>query len=153
MISTDQLAQALERQLAGTPVFVVTAEVRPNGKATVEVDNASHIGLEELASINRGLRDTFGPALDDVELEVGSPGMGRPFKVPAQYHKNIGRLVEVKLNDGRTITGELASVNDRSVELRVLRPSKVKGRAPKLDEQRTAFAFADIHATRTPITF
>jgi len=39
------------------------------------------------AEINRDLRDLFGEALDDVELEVGSPGMGRPFRVMRQSQK------------------------------------------------------------------
>lgn len=153
MITSDQLAQALERQLSGTPVFVVTAEVRPTGKAIVEVDNDSHITLTELERINAGLRDAFGEALDDVELEVGSPGMGRPFRVMRQYHKHIGRQVSVKLNDGRVLEGVLEAVNDQGIRLRVQHPSPIKGRLPKLDKETTAFLFADIKDTRTIITF
>lgn len=153
MITSDQLAQALERQLAGTPVFVVTAEVRPTGKAVVEVDNDTHISMAELERINRGLRDAFGTELDDVELEVGSPGMGRPFRVLRQYHKHIGRQVQVKLKDGRVLDGVLESVRDQGVGLRVQHPSNVKGRPPRPDKDITAIPFADIIDTRTLITF
>jgi ribosome maturation factor RimP len=153
MITSDQLAQALERQLAGTPCFVVTAEVRPTGKAVVEVDNDSHITLAELAEINRNLRDLFGEALDDVELEVGSPGMGRPFRVMRQYQKSIGRLVSVKFHDGRELEGILENASGAGIELRVQHRSTVKGRPPKLDKEVTAAAFADIQSTGTIITF
>ncbi len=154
MITSDQLAQALERQLAGTPVFVVTAEVRPSGKAVVEVDNDTHIGLGELERINRGLRDAFGADLDDVELEVGSPGMGRPFRVLRQYHKHVGRLVQVKRTDGHVLEGVLESVRGTTgIDLRVQHAAAVKGRLPKLDKDPTAIPFADITDTRTLITF
>lgn len=153
MITSDQLAQALERQLAGTPVFVVTAEVRPSGKAVVEVDNDTHIGLGDLERINRGLRDAFGTDLDDVELEVGSPGMGRPFRVLRQYHKHVGRQVQVKLTDGRVLDGVLESVHGTGIHLRVQHAATVKGRPPKTDKDPTAIPFADITDTRTLITF
>lgn len=153
MITPDQLTRTLEQQLSGSPCFVVTAEVRPTGKVVVEVDNDSHITLAELASINRSLRDALGPALDDVELEVGSPGMGRPFRVMRQYQKHIGRIVEVALKDGRMLTGELRTVNDEALQLLIQHPSKVKGRLPKYDTEATTIAFAEIKDTRTPITF
>ena len=31
--------------------------------------------------------------------------MGRPFRVPRQYRKHIGRMVEVLTTDGRTTSG------------------------------------------------
>lgn len=153
MITTERLTEALERRLAGTPHFLVFAEVRPTGKAIVEVDNDKAITLADLTSINQGLREEFGEALDDLELEVGSPGMGRPFRVQRQYVKHTGRLVEVKLADGRTLQGQLAAVNDEGIHLRVQHPSKVKGRLPKLDEEATAIPFAEIKSTQATIKF
>ncbi len=153
MITTDSLTQALERRLAGTPHFLVFAEVRPTGKAIVEVDNDKAITLADLTAINQGLREEFGDALDDLELEVGSPGMGRPFRVLRQYIKHIGRVVEVKLADGRTVEGLLTAANDQGIQLRVQHPSKVKGRLPKLDEEATPFPFAQIKSTQATIKF
>jgi len=153
MIDTQRLSQTLERQLAGSPYFVVTAEVRPSGKAIVEIDNDDHITLGELAEINRGLRDVFGPELDDVELEVGSPGADRPFRVLRQYHKHLGRQVQVKLTDGGLVEGVLEAVDGKGISLRVQHPSTVKGRPPKVDKDPTAIPFASIIETRTLLTF
>jgi ribosome maturation factor RimP len=153
MITTERLTEALERRLAGTPHFLVFAEVRPTGKAIVEVDNDKAVTLADLTAINQGLREEFGEALDDLELEVGSPGMGRPFRVHRQYIKHTGRLVEVKLADGRTLQGQLAAVTDQAIHLRVQHPSKVKGRLPKLDEEATAIPFAEIKSTQATIKF
>lgn len=153
MITTGQLIEALERQFAGTPRFLVSAEVRPSGKAIVEVDDDGAITLSDLTAINQALREAFGEALDDVELEVSSPGMGRPFKVERQYRKHTGRVVEAVLKDGRTLKGQLVAFDADGLLLRIERPSKVKGRPAKLDEEATTVPFAEIKSTQASINF
>lgn len=153
MITTAQLTEALERQLAETPHFLVFAEVRPSGKAIVEVDNDRSITLEDLTTINKGLRETFGEALDDLELEVSSPGVGRPFRVLRQYEKHLGREVEVELREGGRLAGELTSLMPGGISLLVDHPSKVKGRAPKRDTEPTTIPFDRIKSTQATIKF
>ena len=42
-----------------------------------------------------------------VELTVSSAGIGYPFKVEQQYQKNLGKSVEIKLNDHTKLNGIL----------------------------------------------
>ncbi|MEO8067345.1 MAG: hypothetical protein ABI599_06600 [Flavobacteriales bacterium] len=153
MITTQELTEALERHLAGTPHFVVHAEVRPGGKAIVEVDNDQAITLADLTDINHGLRDAFGDRLDDVELEVGSPGMGNPFRVQRQYDKHKGRVVEVLMKDGAVVLGQLVAADTDTLTLLVQHPSKVLGRLPKMDTDPTAIPFAEIKSTKATHKF
>lgn len=153
MITTKMLTEALERHLEGTPHFLVHAEVRPSGKAIVEVDNDKAITLNDLTAINKGLRDAFGEALDDLELEVSSPGMGRPFRVKRQFQKHTGRLVEILKKDGQLLRAQLVAFDDEGITVRIEQPSKVKGRLPKLDKDTTAIPFADIKSTQASIKF
>lgn len=153
MITTAALTETLERQLAGTPHFLVFAEVRPSGKAIVEVDNDRSITLNDLTEINHGLRSAFGEALDDVELEVSSPGMGRPFRVKRQYQKHLGRSVDVLLTDNRLVKGRLAAFSDLGLTLHKEIPTKVKGRPTKWEEEATAIPFTDIKSTQASIHF
>lgn len=153
MITTEMLRNALEHQLAGTPHFLVHAEVRPSGKAIVEVDNDKAITLNDLTMINKGLRDAFGEALDDLELEVSSPGMGRPFRVKRQFQKHTGRLVEILKKDGQLVRAQLVAFDDDGITVKIEQPSKVKGRLPKLDKDTTAIPFADIKSTQASIKF
>ena len=153
MITTKMLTEALERHLEGTPHFLVHAEVRPSGKAIVEVDNDKAITLNDLTAINKGLRETFGEALDDLELEVSSPGMGRPFKVKRQFQKHTGRLVEIIKKDGQLVRAQLIAFDDDGLTVKIEQPSKVKGRLPKLDKDTTAIPFADIKSTQASINF
>lgn len=153
MVTTQMLKEALERQLADTPHFLVHAEVRPSGKAIVEVDNDKAITLHDLTVINKGLRETFGEALDDLELEVSSPGMGRPFRVKRQYQKHTGRMVEVLMNDGKLLRAQLVSFNEQGITVLIEQPSKVKGRLAKLDKDPVAIPFAEIKSTQASINF
>lgn len=152
MITSQQLEKALQRQLEGTPHFLVCAEVRAGGKAVVEVDNDAAITLADLSSINQGLRDAFGEALDDVELQVGSPGLGRPFKVERQYRKHLGKHVDVVLADGKVVQGLLVAYTPEALTLRMMQPSKIKGRLPKLSEETTVVPFTGIKTTQASIT-
>ncbi|MBP8822742.1 MAG: hypothetical protein KBH07_03790 [Flavobacteriales bacterium] len=152
MITSQQLEQALQRQLEGSAHFVVCAEVRPGGKAVVEVDGEeAPVTLAVLSTINKALRDAFGEALDDVELQVGSPGLGRPFKVERQYRKHLGQEVELAFHDGGKLVGLLEAFAPDALTVRILEPSKVKGRKPKPAEETTVVPFTAIKSTQATI--
>jgi ribosome maturation factor RimP len=153
MITVDSVKQLVERHLEGTTHFLVAVELRPGNKLVVEVDNDRAITLNELAALNKSVREDMGPEADDYEMQFSSPGMGRPFKVERQYEKHMGRLVDVLLNDGRTLNGRLANYDKNTLGLRIQHPSKVKGRLPKLDEEVTTIPLAEIKSTQATITF
>ena len=153
MITREDLTGIVEQVLADTDHFLVGVEVRPGGKANVEVDNDRSITLGELAEVNKAVRARIDAMDEDCELQVSSPGMGNPFKVPRQYAKHTGRLVQVQLVDGKNLTGMLDGFDAREVVLRIQHPSKVKGRLPKLDTEPTAIPFDQIVATKASISF
>jgi len=153
MVSVEQVRNSVEQHLQGTSHFVVAVELRPGNKVVVEVDNDRAITLQELADLNKAVREDLGEAADDCEFRFSSPGMGRPFKVQRQYQKHTGRLVLVDMADGRTLEGKLEHYDGPTLGLRIQHPSKVKGRLPKLDEEVTTIPAADIRHTKASITF
>ncbi len=153
MVSVEQVRNSVEKHIQGTTHFVVAVEVRPGSKVVVEVDNDRAITLQELADLNKAVRDDLGEAADDCEFQFSSPGMGRPFKVSRQYQKHTGRLVQVDLVDGRTLEGKLEHYDGSIMGLRIQHPSKVKGRLPKLDDEVTTIPAAEIRTTKASITF
>lgn len=153
MITESMVRGIVEKHLEGTPHFLVDVALRPGGKVVVEVDNDRAITLEELAGLNRAVRDDLGTSADDLEMQFSSPGMGRPFKVPRQYQKHLGRFVELAFTDGRTLEGQLAHYDTTTLGLRVRHPSKVKGRLPKLEEEVTTFPLDTIKSTKAIISF
>ncbi|MBK9177705.1 MAG: hypothetical protein IPM46_15515 [Flavobacteriales bacterium] len=147
------MKQIVERHLEGTTHFLVDVELRPGNKLVVEVDDDRSINLSQLAALNKAVREDMGAEADDFEMQFSSPGMGRPFKVMRQYHKHVGRIVDITLTDGRALHGQLEAMNGATLGLRIQHPSKVKGRLPKLDEEVTTVALADIKSTKATITF
>jgi ribosome maturation factor RimP len=153
MVTADNVRSIVERHLEGTTHFLVAVEVRPGNKVIVELDNDAAITLKDLTAMNSALREGLGEAADDCELQVSSPGMGRPFKVMRQYEKHTGRLVQVELTDGRMLEGKLEQADGTTLGLRIQHPSKVKGRLPKMDAEITTFPFEEIKSTKASITF
>lgn len=50
-------------------------------------------------------------------LEVSSAGIEEPLKMIRQYRKNMGRQVEVVLNDDTRYQGKLVSVEDAAIQI------------------------------------
>ena len=98
----EERARALvEDVLAEGPHFVVDFSVRGSaGSLAVDVfvDSDTALGADVLA----GISHEVGYALDTEDvipgrymLNVSSPGVDKPLRLPRQYRKNIGRALRV----------------------------------------------------------
>jgi ribosome maturation factor RimP len=65
--------------------------------------------------------------VEDYELEVGSAGVGSPFKIVRQYGKNIGNEVEVLLKSGAKLKGILQSADEKRFTISVSKQVKPEG--------------------------
>lgn len=90
------------------------------------VDTASGVTLQQLGDLNRAI----GAVLDEHDavpqryvLEVNSPGLDRPLKLPSDFERVIGRRVRVRTSlplDSRwEHVGELLGVSEEVVVLRL----------------------------------
>ena len=124
----DRVRGLVEEVLAGTPHFIVECDVRgaPGSQAVdVFLDSDEALGVDTLAEINREigfLLDTEGVLAGRYRLNVSSPGIDRPLKLPRQYRKNVGRRLRVHHRkpggDGNTETlGDLVEADDEAVEM------------------------------------
>ena len=52
-------------------------------------------------------------------LEVSSPGVARPLRLPRHWRRNIGRLVRVTLQDGGDVLGRIQGTDETGAELEV----------------------------------
>ena len=82
-------------------------------RIVVEIDHADGVWIEDCAELSRFLQEQLGEEVGDYELEVGSAGLGQPFKVTQQYINHVGDQVEVIDAQGRKITGMLKTVDGR----------------------------------------
>lgn len=135
--------------------FLVELEVLPSKKINVFVDSDSGITFEKCRKISRHLEAVIDEEQwlgQKYTLEVSSPGIGRPLKFPRQYPRNIGRKVEVKITEGKKVTGLLKAVENDNITIQdKVRVKEGKKKVTKLVE--TVIPFEDIVKFIVKISF
>lgn len=126
MINKDVVKAAVEEWLSQNDYFLVDVDMTPDGRIVIEIDHADGVWIEDCAALSRFLQERLGEELGEYELEVGSAGIGQPFKVVQQYINHIGKEVEVLAADGKKYQGVLQSVADDGMSFVVVVKEKQK---------------------------
>lgn len=146
----DIVAEALQE----SDCFIVDVMVRPGNSIIVEIDNKEGIDIERCETLHRHIESKLDREVEDYELEVGSAGITSPFKVVAQYQKNIGNEVEVLSCDGRKLSGILKECNDHTFTLTITKKVKPEGSKRKIEvEENLQFAYNEVKYTKYLIRF
>ena len=95
MIDKQQVIDLTNEWLKDKEYFLVDVVISKDDKITVEIDHADGVWIEDCAELSRHIENGLNGEADDYELEVGSAGLGQPFKVYQQYKNHIGLEVEV----------------------------------------------------------
>ena len=143
MISRSVVQQAVEEWLEGKEYFLVDISISPDDRIVVEIDHADGVWIEDCADLSRFLQEKLGEELGEYELEVGSAGIGQPFKVIEQYRNHVGKEVEVLAADGKKLQGILKEVSEDGSQFTVTVKEKqqVEGKKrPVLVEVDKTFA-------------
>ena len=128
MIEKKIVESLVEEWLTDKDYFLVDVEVTPDDRIVVEIDHAEGVWIDDCVSLSRFIEDHLDRDEEDYELEVGSAGIGQPFKVEQQYINNIGKQVEVLAADGKKYKGELTAVDGRSFTLKTQEKQTVEGK-------------------------
>ncbi|GAB5079474.1 ribosome maturation factor RimP [Arthrobacter sp. AD-310] len=79
------------------------------------------VSLDVIADISKVLSDVLDndPGLDSrpYDLEVSSPGVGRPLTEPRHWHRARGRMVKVNVIQGENVTGRIQAVDEGGVTI------------------------------------
>lgn len=139
MIDKKVVKEIVEKWLEDKEYFLVDVEVSSDNCVVVEIDHADGVWIEDCAELSRFIEDNIDREVEDYELEVGSAGLGQPFKVPQQYQNFIGQEVEVLDADGKKVKGLLKSVDGNDFVVTVNEKVQVEGkkRPVKMDVDHT----------------
>ena len=107
MIEKNKIQELVEQWLEGKDYFLVDIAISSDNKIVVEIDHADGVWIEDCVALSRYIEDHLNRDEEDFELEVGSAGLGQPFKVEQQYRNFIGKEVEVLTADGKKVKGLL----------------------------------------------
>ena len=143
----------LQPLLAEEPgYFLVDIRIKPTNNIKVFIDGDQGISIEKCVRYNRALyRKLEEMALfpdGDFSLEVSSPGLDEPLKLLRQYKKNVGRQVELVLQDGSKTEGRLLEVTEDGVIV-----EETKGKNKKKEVINHTFLFDNIKTTKIQVVF
>ena len=128
MIDKNIVRDLVNQWLEDKEYFLVDVEVSADDKIVVEIDHADGVWIEDCVELSRFSEDHLSRDDEDYELEVGSAGLGQPFKVEQQYLNFIGKDVEVLGADGKKVKGVLKAVDGRNFTVSVQEKVKVEGK-------------------------
>ena len=147
MIDKNIVKTAVSEWLEKGDYYLVDLEMTADDRIVIEIDHADGVWIEDCADLSRFLQEKLGEELGDYELEVGSAGIGQPFKVIQQYRNHVGKDVEVLAGDGKKVQGVLKEVSDDGTQfvVTVKEKQQVEGKKrPVLVEVDKTFAISDI---------
>jgi ribosome maturation factor RimP len=91
---------------------------------SVSVDREGGVDLEAIADVNRRIArrlDLEGFDPGPYSLEVGSPGVERPLRSPAEFARRVGERVKVKttrpVDGARTLVGTILAADERQLKI------------------------------------
>ncbi len=157
MQEQKQIENILQKYLEPTE-FVVELKVSNDsgmGKVAIFLDSDEGISIDRCGEVSRALGEEL--ELSDVMagkylLEVSSPGVGEPIKLPRQYNKNLGRDIYVLLNDGTELSGKLVSNNENQIGIQEIEMKGNKKEKSYSAETRTVL-FDKINKAKVLISF
>ena len=154
MIDKNVVKQLVEQWLADKEYFLVDVETSPDSRIVVEIDHADGVWIEDCVELSRFIEEHLNRDEEDYELEVGSAGLGQPFKVPQQYVNFIGKEVEVLDKDGTKYKGTLKSVDGNDFVVTVNEKVIVEGKKrPVLQDVDHNFKMDGVKYTKYLIQF
>jgi ribosome maturation factor RimP len=136
MMTAENIRELIENELSGKGFFLVDIQVKPSGKIVVFADNFSGITLDDCVSVTQLIESKMGSNMENYELEVSSPGLDNPLKLPVQYRKNTGRMIRIVNNIGEIMEGR---IKDAGEEKFMLEMTEKKKKEKKKNETQLQF--------------
>ncbi|MGA0247631.1 MAG: ribosome assembly cofactor RimP [Flavobacteriia bacterium] len=142
-----ELETLVQQELAACGAFLVEFSMNADNQIRVYADMVEgHISIDQLKKLSRAVEGALGEDSENYSIEVSSPGMFAPFKVPAQFAKHIGRQVKVnRISSGTSLKGTLERYDGETITLhwteRVPKPS---GKGKVTVDVREELALSDV---------
>ena len=154
MIDKNVVKALVDEWLQDKEYFLVYIEISQDNRIVVEIDHADGVWIEDCVDLSRFIEDHLDREKEDFELEVGSAGLGQPFKVPQQYINFVGKEVEVLDADGQKVKGILKSVDGNDFTVSVEEKVKVEGKKrPVKQEVDHIYQMDQVKYTKYLISF
>ncbi len=154
MIDRNVVKNLVEEWLEGTEYFLVDIQISPDNRIVVEIDHADGVWIDDCVELSKYIEDHLDRDKEDFELEVGSAGLGQPFKVAQQYKNFVGKEVEVLDAEGHKTRGILKEVDGNRFVVTTKEKQTPEGKKrPVLTDVDKAFEMDKVKYTKYLISF
>lgn len=143
MAFTAKVTELLEVFLAEREdLFLIDLKISPTNDITVVIDGDEGVTLQDCLDASRAIENNLDREEEDFSLQVHSFGLSGPLQNVRQYHKNIGRELDIILDNDSEISGELVNVTDEAIVLllKYRKPKEIgKGKIDVEEEKEIEF--------------
>lgn len=154
MIAKQKVTEIVNEWLTDKEYFLVDVSVSADNCISVEIDHAEGVWIEDCVSLSKHIEANLDREEEDFELEVGSAGIGQPFKVLQQYINHIGKEVEVLAKDGKKYRGVMARANEENFTITIQVKEKPEGaKRPVLVDKECTWSYDEAKYTKYLIKF
>lgn len=154
MIDKNIVTNLVNQWLEGKDYFLTDLTISADDRIVVEIDHEEGVWIEDCVELSRFIESHLDREQEDFELEVGSAGIGQPFKVLRQYEIHQGERVEVLTAEGKKLQGVLGGVTENGFTLTVEEKVREEGqKRPKLVKRDIPLTYDAVKWTKYLIDF
>jgi ribosome maturation factor RimP len=154
MIDKQTVQGLVEKWLNDKDYFLTDLTISDDDRIVVEIDHKEGVWIDDCVELSKFIEANLDRDVEDYELEVGSAGIGQPFKVRQQYVNNIGNEVEILLSDGSKLKGVLKDADDDGFTAVVKKKVKPEGaKRPKMVDEDVRLAYGEAKEVKAVIKF
>mgnify|MGYP003590807118 CR=1 FL=1 len=124
-------------------LFLIDLKISTGDDVTVILDGDNGVSLQDCLDASRAIEFNMDREEHDFSLQVMSAGLSEPLSTPRQYKKNLGRTLDILMNDSSKIEGELSKVDGDKITLtlKYRKPKEVgKGKVDVVEEKEIPYS-------------
>lgn len=148
---TNLLQEVLEEE---SSLFLISKEIKPGNKIVIVIDGDNGVTLNDCMKVSRHIEHNLDREEEDFSLEVYSAGISEGITHIRQYKKNVGRKLEVIVDDNNKVTGTLVSADDEKIKLQwKAREPKPVGKGKITVQKEQEIPYETIVKAKVMVTF
>lgn len=154
MITENHIRSLVAEKIEGTDYYILDVEIKSGNNIRVELESMGPVAISDCVDISRQIEHNLDRDEEDFALQVSSPGIDKPLRDYRQFIKNRGRMLKIKLSEGKEIQGELKSADENGIVLLSKRKERVPGKKKKrLIEEELDLTYPEIKQAKIKIQF
>lgn len=135
-------------------LFLIELKVSADDNIVVILDGDNGVTLQDCLDASRAIEFNMDREEHDFALQVMSAGLSEPLTMPRQYTKNIGRDLEITLQDDTKVSGELIKADEEGfyLMLRYRKPKDIGKGKVDVEEERP-LSYTEVKKAMVQIKF